>query len=61
MDLKTESLPLIAVFIVIAFMTYTNVIIIHDVGRVLSILPISLVIIIWCAAILKLRRAEDVR
>ena len=61
MNFKIESLPLIAILIVITFMTYTNIFIIGDVGRVLSILPISLVILLWCAAILKLRRVETVR
>ncbi len=61
MDLKIESLPIIAIIIVISMMVYTNIVIIGDVGRVISIFPISLIILIWFAATMKVRRQEDVR
>ncbi len=59
--MKIESLPIIAILIVISLMVYTNIAIIGDVGRVISIVPISLIILIWFAATMKLRRQEDVR
>ncbi len=61
MDMKIESLPIIAILIVISMMAYANIVIIGDVGRVISIVPISLIILIWFAATMKLRRQEDVR
>ena len=61
MNLKVESLPVIALLIVISFMIYANVIIISDIGRMISLIPLVIILLMWLAAILKLRRSDDVR
>jgi hypothetical protein len=56
-----ELLPLSAILIVIVLMTFTDLIVIGEVGRIFSLIPISLVLIIWSLAVAKIRRNESVR
>jgi hypothetical protein len=61
MNTLKEILPVLAILIVISLMTYTDIVIIGEFGRLLSLVPISLVLLIWLIAFARLWRNENVR
>jgi hypothetical protein len=56
-----EILPALAILIVISLMAYTDIVIIGEISRLSSLVPISVVLLLWLLAIIKLRRDESVR
>jgi hypothetical protein len=60
LNIIKEILPLSAILCVILLMAYTDIFIIGELGRILSLVPIFIVLLIWSVAIAKLRRDENV-
>ena len=60
MNKLRDALPLIAILIVLISMAYTDIVIIGDLGRMTSFIPILGVIAIWLIAVLKTRGEENV-
>jgi hypothetical protein len=59
MEIHEDTLPVLAILGVILSMTGVNLFIIGDPMRSLSALPLSLVLVLWLIAVLKLRRSES--
>jgi len=56
-----ELLPVSAILLVIVMMSGVDLFIIGEPSRLISVIPIVLVLVIWLVATLKVRRSEDVR
>jgi len=52
-----ELLPVSAILLVILAMSGVDIVIIGDTTRLVSVVPILLVLVLWLGAILKTRRA----
>jgi hypothetical protein len=52
-----ELLPVTAILVVILAMTGVDILIIGEPSRLVSVVPVLLVLVLWFAAILKTRRA----
>ena len=61
MEVMKDALPFTAILIVLISMAYTNIIIIGNIGRMTSFIPILGVILIWLIAILKTRGDNNVQ
>ncbi len=61
MDLAKELLPVAAILVVLISMALVDIIIITDALRALTIIPMLIVLLLWTAATVKVRRREDVR
>ena len=59
MKIHEDILPVLAILGVILSMTGVNLFIIRDPMRVISAVPLSLVLVLWLVAVLKLRRSES--
>ena len=59
MEIHEDILPVLAILGVILSMTGVNLFIIGDPTRALSAVPLSLVLVLWLIAVLKLRRPES--
>jgi hypothetical protein len=56
-----DVLPVSAVFLVLLSMISVDIVIINEPLRTVSIVPMVLIILIWLAAVVKLRRGTNVR
>ncbi len=56
-----ELLPVAAILVVLISMALVDIIIITDALRALTIIPMLIVLLLWTAATVKVRRREDVR
>ena len=61
MQLTKELLPVSAILLVIIMMSGVDLFIIGDPSRLISVIPVVLVLVIWLVANLKVRRSERVR
>jgi hypothetical protein len=61
MQLTKELLPVSAILLVIIMMSGVDLFIIGDPSRLISVIPVVLVLVIWLVATLKVRRSERVR
>ena len=57
MNYLKELLPVSAILLVILAMSGVDIVIIGDTTRLVSVVPILLVLVLWLGAILKTRRA----
>ena len=60
-DILRDILPVSAVFLVLLSMVSVDIVIINEPLRTVSIVPMVLIILIWLAAVVKLRRGTNVR
>ncbi len=61
MKLQEDLLPVSAILIVIASMVGVDILIIGEPLRTLSAVPISIVLLLWLAATIRVRRRNDAR
>ena len=59
MEIHEDTLPVLAILGVILSMTGVNLLVIGDPMRAISAVPLSLVLVLWFIAVLKLRRSES--
>ena len=59
MKIHKDILPVLAILGVILSMTGVNLFIIRDPMQAISAVPLSLVLVLWLVAVLKLRRSES--
>lgn len=56
-----ELLPVSAIILVVVMMSGVDLLVIGEPSRLVSIMPVMLVLVIWLLATLKVRRPESVR
>ncbi len=56
-----ELLPVSAILLVVVMMSGVDLFIIGEPSRLISVIPVVLVLVIWLVATLKVRRSERVR
>ncbi len=59
MEIHEDILPVLAILGVILSMMGVNLFIIRDPMRAISAVPLSLVLVLWLVAVLKIRRPES--
>lgn len=61
MGIREDLLPVSAILLVIVSMASVDILIIGEPLRALSAIPIGIVLLLWIAATLKVRRRNSVR
>lgn len=61
LDTREDLLAVLAILLVIVSMAGVDVLIINEPLRAVTVLPISLVLLLWGAAVMRLRGERDVR